>query len=454
MTAHAHSLRSSSMAPGRSRRLLLALVLIGLVAVAIRGFAIMAWSGEVELAGDQKIYHDKANSLADFVGFTLEHPAGERITTANHPPLHATILGAASVLGADGELAHRLIGALLGGLTAVVAGLAAWRISEVGLRAAGGKWASCPIVAGIAAAFAVAVAPTLWINDSMVLSESTFALMIAVVILSAAELVARPSLMRTAILAAAVGLSALTRAEALTLAPLLLIPLVLLTMPPGRRLKGSVVGVLVVAVMCAPWLGRNLTSFERPVLMSSGTGFVLEIANCDETYYGDRLGYWSVECDRTPWEMGDESTTEEVKRSTGVSYMRDNAGRLPVVVGARVGRMWDLWRPEESVWLNSFYERRGDASSRAAMYVWWGMLAVGGAGAWSLRRRPVLLLPFAALGISTSLAAAVSFGITRYRTGLEVAMAVLAGIAVGAAWGWYFARRDRGVEESEPAEAT
>lgn len=431
----------------RVSRFVLAVCLIGVAAVGIRVVAIGVWAQDLGLEGDQRIYHHQANDLADFVGYTYRHPAGERITTAIHPPLHTSLLGVASLAGASSEASHRGVGAVLGGLTAIVAGLGARRFALLALlgRAAGD-------VAGLVAAAAVAVAPTLWINDSGVLSESTYALTVALVLLAAGEVLARPSRLTAAALGGAVALAALTRAEAMALALLLVVPLLAIVGPralAGRRrprLATVGIGLLAFAVVVAPWLARNATSFERPVAMSSGAGFVLEIANCDETYYGERLGYWAVECDRTPWQAGDETATEAAKRSTGLAYARDNAGRLPVVVSARIARMWDLWRPEESVWLNDYFERRGEASSRWAIYTWWALLAGAVGGAWSLRRRPALLVPFAAVAASTTAAAAVSFGITRYRTGLEVAAALLAAVAVAALWSRWRTTR-------EPADA-
>jgi hypothetical protein len=433
------------------RRFRVALVVLALGAVALRLLVIGLWAGEQPVEGDQAFYHHQAQDLADWVGFTYRHPAGERITTAAHPPLHTSLLGVASLLGADSVGAHRLVGAVLGGVTALLAGLCGRRLCGASLpvgrggRARGGLSASASRRAGLVAAAAVAVAPTLWINDTGILSESSYAAAIALVLFAAVDVLARPTLVGLAALGAAVGLATLTRAEALTLVALLVVPVAFVvagrlgTAGP-RRLVPVMLALVAVGVVTGPWFARNLVSFERPVLTSSGPGWVLEIANCDATYYGDRLGYWDVSCDRTPWQAGDETATEVVKREVGLTYATDNASRLPVVVAARVARMWDLWRPAESVRFNEFYERRGGATSAAALGVWWVLLAGALVGAYQLRRRALLLWPFAAVAISTTFAAAASFGITRYRTGLEVAAAVLASVAVAA---WFDARARR-----------
>jgi len=412
---------------------LLALASLGLL---VRLRAITAWSTDLVLAGDQEFYHRQGIDLARWMGFTYRHPSGELITTAVHPPLHSSWLGVVSAVGLDSPDAHRVAGAVLGAATVLTLGLA-------GLRLAG------PMAALVAAGL-VAVAPTLWINDALVQSESMYAFAVALVLLATGEFLARPDRWRSLALGAAIGLAALARAEALALVVLALVPLVLLCRDPGTgarvdradRLRLGALGLVGVALVAGPWFVRNLTAFDRPALASTGTGFVLEIANCDRTYTGDRLGYWAPECDRTPWQAGDETATEVAKRATAVDYISANRDRLPVVVAARVGRMWDVWRIDESVFFNDFYEQRGRASSLWAMRVWWLLLALAVPGAWALRRRGATLIVPLALASATTLAAASSFGITRYRTGLEVAVALVAGVGI-AAWAQAVADRRR-----------
>jgi len=444
-----------SAAEGRFRWALLG---VALAAIVLRVAVIGLWSSDLGLAGDQEFYHHQANDLAEGVGYTYRHPVGERITTAAHPPLHPSLLGAASLVGASSPTSHRLVGTLLGAAAVVIAGLAARRMAGccLGDGAARG--------AGLAAAAVVAVAPTLWINDSQVLSESSYSVAIALVLLAGADLIRSPRPLGAVALGVAVGLAVLARAEALVLVGILVVPLAWVVGrragsaadPPGERwwrrpaVLFPTLGILAAGVVMAPWVVRNLTSFESPVVTSSGPGWVIEIANCDETYYGDRLGYWAVECDRTPWEPGDETATEQVKRAAGLRYAADNASRLPVVVAARVARMFDVWRPGESVAFNDFYERRGRVPSMAAIGVWWGMLGAGAAGVWALRRRLLLVWPVAAVAASTTFAAAASFGITRYRSGLEVAMAVLAGIGLAFLAAHVAARRTATTGHSDP----
>ena len=45
-------------------------------------------------------------------------------------------------------------------------------------------------------------------------------------------------------------------------------------------------------------------------------------------------------------------------RSLGLRYARDHAGRLPVVLGARLGRSFELFRPRQNAHMEAFYEGR------------------------------------------------------------------------------------------------
>lgn len=411
----------------------LQLVFLALGALGVRAAAIGSWSRRLPLEGDQAFYHSQADDLAAWLGFTYRHPVGEHVTTAVHPPLHSALLGLATLVGLDSPGWHRVVGSMLGAATVITVGLVADRVAG-------------PRAAVIAAALA-AVLPTLWINDALVLSESSYAFTVALVLLASIELLAHPTSARAAALGGAVALATLARAEAALLVAVLAAPLVAglrdgvgARLPTGRRrvLAGWVVlGGLVVG---GPWVARNLTAFERPVVVSSGAGFVLEIASCDATFSGDLLGYWSSTCDG-PWAAGDETATEAAKRSRALGYLSSHRSQLPRVAVARVARMWDVWRPGQSVELNAFFERRGRASSWWAIRMWWVVLACSIGGALALRRRPSVVLPFAAIAVTTTAAAALSFGITRYRTGLEVAATVLAAVGIDAAWRLVRARR-------------
>jgi hypothetical protein len=59
----------------------------------------------------------------------------------------------------------------------------------------------------------------------------------------------------------------------------------------------------------------------------------------------------------------------------------------------------------------------------------------------AMRRRKLTLVPIAALAIIVTLAAATTFGITRYRAPFEVALVLLAAIGIDAVWSAWRSRR-------------
>jgi hypothetical protein len=347
-----------------------------------------------------------------------------------------------------------LASTLLGTAAVVVVGLVARRIA--GDRAA------------VLAAVLAAVWANLWILDAMMLSESMYTLTIALVLLASYRFRDDPTTLSAVGLGGAVALATLARAEAAFLFVFLIVPLVLALrhqtwrVRVGRLVAAAVAGIVVLA----PWVARNAVTFSsHPLTVSNGSGFVVEIANCDQTYglapptdaagvptgedIDKYLGYWQAACDRTPWPAGDETVVEAAKRQTGLDYVRAHERRLPLVVAARVGRMWEVWRPWQSYEFNWFFENRGKLPSLAGMALYYPVLLLGLGALVVLWRRRVTVIPFVAIFAMTTLTAAVSFGITRYRVGADVALCVLAGVALDA-----IVRFDRARVEANRARAT
>ena len=114
------------------------------------------------------------------------------------------------------------------------------------------------------------------------MSESAYELAIALTILAALRLLDAPSRLRAAVLGAAIGLSALARAEALLLVLLLGLPLAL-RLERERLLAFALVCAGAAAVVL-PWSARNLAAFDGVVLVSTNDGSVTPGANCASAY--------------------------------------------------------------------------------------------------------------------------------------------------------------------------
>ena len=192
----------------------------------------------------------------------------------------------------------------------------------------------------------------------------------------------RPSLGLAAGVGALVALAALTRGEALLLVPLLLLPLAfrgghgVARAPHARRGGAWARSCLVLA----PWTIRNLTVFEQPVLISTNGNAVFVGSNCDAVYHGEFIGLWNFDCyGKAPG--GDESEQAAEYRDRGFDYARDHAGRVPLVMGVRFLRVWDLYRPRQQA-SYEVLEGRSETASRIglAMYYPLLLLAVGRRG--------------------------------------------------------------------------
>lgn len=405
------------------RRFARRLAIVTAVALAVRVASVERWYRELPLGfTDNFFYSVQADLLADGKGYADPfhwERTGQLIASADHPPLYSTYLAVFSFLGLDGATYHRLASSLLGAATVVVVGLVARRL-------AGDR-------AGLLAAAIAAIYPPLWIVDGTLVAESPYALMIGLTVLAALRLADRPRWRAAAVLGGVIGLAALTRSEGVTLLALLVVPL-LLVRPIAWHRRAGLLAVTVVATMLviAPWFVRNLSRFEEPVPLAYGAGYVLKIGNCDPTYSGTMFGYWDISCAYAGSLLPDKSVAEQKARAQAIDYISANRGRLPAVMAARVGRIWHLYRVEQGISFDVFFERRGRLPSELAVRAFYGAAVLAAAGAWALRRQRAALVVLGSLFVSATVSAALAFGITRYRIPADVGLAILAGVGLDA----------------------
>ncbi len=446
------------------RRFFVGLGAITLAALAWRIFYDVYNIGRLVLNGDAAYYHWQANDIAHgrwFVDPGQYRFFGRITPSAGHPPAYILYLAGVSKVIGTSETTHRIASTLLGAGAVFVIGLIARRLFL-------DDWAGW-LAAILAGAYA-----HLWINDEMLMSESMYVLTTAVAVWTVYRFWDAPSVRRAVVMGLGVGLAALSRAEAVTLVPLLVVPCALLRRerPWKERLRLAAVATAATAVLLAPWVGYNLTRFEHPVAMSNGIGSVLMAANCDHsvpagqvdagkyngTYHGRFAGYWSIFCaegldakiDRffppararvLKQELGvipgtdmaffgDESTHEVAWRAVGLKEIRRHASLMPKIVAIRVLRMWDLYATRDNIQLNGLLEGRGVWQSRLATIEYFPLLALSIFALVVLRRRRQLTLPFYALAATITVTAATTFGITRYRAPVDAMLPVLAGGAI------------------------
>ena len=407
---------------------------ITLVGFLIRVLNVLWWRPTTDtpgyhgyrLWGDAFYYHWQANALAHgawFVDPYRWYLDGTQLPSAGHPPLFTSYLALWSAIGLDGVTAHRLASGMLGTASIVVIGLLARRI------------AGNP--AGLVAAGIAAVYPQMWINDGMVLSETMAIFMTAVALTAAYAFWQRPSTRNAALLGLACGITALSRTELMLLFPLVVIPLALMVRDAdwGRRIRLAVVACLMGVVAVGPWVIFNYTRFEETTTMTTGTGSALSAASCNEVFYGSLIGYYA-NCFQGPWPSAklDESQRDLVPRHAAIEYTKDHIKRLPLAVAARVGRLWGLFKPGQTTAFDWWIEGRGRAPTWIGLFFYYALLPFAAVGLVALRRRRVPILPLVAIAVVATFAAAITFGVTRYRAPAEVAIVVAAGVGIDAAW--------------------
>lgn len=389
--------------------------LISVVGLVVRIIAVET-AGR-NLVGDGVLFHTQANLIADGLGFIDPALFGFRFIarpSAAHPPLFPLALSGVSWLGHTTVLAHARTCAVLSAAAVPFIGLTAGEVA--GTRA--GLWA----------ASLAAVYPNLWANDAWVMSESLYVTTVALALWMLVRLGKRPTAGRSIAAGVAIAIAALTRAEAILLLPIAVVPLLLgrRTIHPLRRVALITAATAAALVVTAPWVARNVHTFDEPVFLATNNDTVIAGANCRDAYYGRAIGSWEFECLSGPErETDDESVRGARLRAHGIRYAQAHLERVPLVVAARVGRAWDVYRPFQGI-----ADVRSGWTQRFAVLSFWALLPVATLGALELRRRKVPLSPFLAQPVLITLTAALGYGLWRLRLPLDVAVIALAGVAL------------------------
>jgi 4-amino-4-deoxy-L-arabinose transferase-like glycosyltransferase len=447
---------------------------VALASIALFGLAIRlvyTFAAPVTLiSGDGGAFHIGANLLAEGKGFldpgAYAYSRGMlRWPGAEHPPAWTVVLAIPSVFGFTTPTDHQVFASLLGTASIIVMGLA-------GRGLAGPR-------AGLAAAALGALYPGFWLYERQMLSETLAILEVALVILLALRYRAQPTWPRALAVGVVCGALALTRAEMVLFTVLLLVPLMLFAHASWRQRIGSLaVAGSAAAIVVAPWIGYNYHRFDHHLLISTQGGRTLAASNCDAAYYGPLLGYKSLTdpaCIRRsqvadadasqaggalPGSASDTLRQDKELRRLATQYIRSHRGRLPVVLAAREGRTWGIFRPFQQLRLDLI---EGDIRFLWAEYFFYlAMLPAAVAGAVILYRRRAPLWPLLAPILTVAITVATTFGSTRYRAPADVSIALLAAVTIGAVLDTALTPRRRAVPRAsdtevrvpQPAEAT
>jgi 4-amino-4-deoxy-L-arabinose transferase-like glycosyltransferase len=372
---------------------------------------------------DALYYELQATRIADGFGYTDPLRAINVNTralppgpAADHPPMTVLTLVPVAWIFRSG-FAMRIQMALLGTATVVLLGLLGRKIGgdSVGL-----------VAAGIAAIY-----PELWVNDGLIMSETVCALFVTLALFATYHFLDRPRWPRAAVVGILCGLAALSRAELLLLAPLLAGWLVLSRRLDSTRTRASAAAVLIIAtlVTMAPWFVYNQTRFKNTVVISTNDGIAMLGSNCDETYRGSSIGLTDLNLCMPPIPPGDQSQVSRVYLNQALRYIRHHKARFPVVVAARIGRDFSVFRPQDMVDFNAG-EGRKKWITVAGLVFYYPLVLLAVAGVVLLRRRGKLWWPLVAPAFVVVGSAFASYGQTRFRISAEPSIVVLSATAL------------------------
>ncbi|MDQ1510949.1 MAG: hypothetical protein QOG50_2793 [Actinomycetota bacterium] len=379
------------------------------------------------VGGDGRYYHAIASVLADGKGFIAPKPYlvhGQILDFAPHPPAWPLTLAGAALVGLRSSYEQQLVACMIGTATIVLVAFAGRRIAGE--------------TAGLIAAVFAALYPNFWLYERELMSETLTLFGAALTVLLAYRFRDRPSRGNAIALGFAVGFLAMSHAEQLMLVALLLVPLILLARgePLRRRAGWAALAVTAVVVTILPWAAYNSARFHSPVLLGTELGITVAVTNCQYTYAGSDFGFQTSKCGAVARATGRITGVDLYTRDTqylhvGLDYARQHLSRLPVVIAAREGRLWSVFRVRNQMHLDGL-RHTSPRIIKAGYFAYWALVPAAVLGGVVLRRRRVTVLPFVALVVTVSIGTALTYGFTRFRASAEVAIVLLAAVAVDA----------------------
>ena len=403
----------------RLHRWLIVAILIGL---AIR-IPLLIKAQDDGVPGDQLQYSAQAHTNAN--GRWYEQPFVAGDPAAEHPPLTSAVLTPPTWVFRHGNfvLAQRLTILTFGILNIVLLCMLGRRYSHP---------------AGSAAALLAAIDVHLFLGDVLVFSETFLVTLMTLFLLillprPGAEHARETSRRQLGVAGLLMGLLLLTRAELLVMVPL--VSLLLWWYGPSRRstkaLFTATIPALVALLVVAPWVAWNMSRFDATTTLSTNDGFTFLGTNCPDTYFGDNIGGYSINCALSVLGTADQdaSVVSAARRRAAQTYAREHLGRIPLVVGARFLRQWELgWIGRTAA--DSPGEGRSEPLVLLGTFQWWIYAALAVIGIKRVSQRTLMLLMIAPIVVTIS--GIVVIAQWRVRAAAEPMIVLLAALGIGA----------------------
>lgn len=370
---------------------------ITIIAFLFRFWYVKSFKWNQQINGDYLIYHAYAANIAS-LHWPVNPFTGE--PSALHPPLWPIILAIGDLLGLNTANEQVMINVVLGALVVCLIGFLVDLVA--------GKAAA--ILAMVLGAFY----PGLLVFDGQGLSEPTAQVCIVLSIYFAYKYLAKSNYLNLGLTSVFIAFIALAHPEQL-LVYVFLIPYIVFVRVKKFRRKIFMVAIaaLVGTATLAPWAIRNMLVFPKFEVISTQLGVTLANANCFVVYHPPEMGYWNINCYSGILLPTNESESDALLRGYAFSYMRSHLSELPLVMAARLGRIWDFYEPFEQAHFNTV-EGWMLSANFAFLWSFWAMLPFVFLGVVALRKTKNRSFPLIVPLIVVSITAMAISGQQRY----------------------------------------
>ena len=143
-----------------------------------------------------------------------------------------------------------------------------------------------------------------------------------------------------------------------------------------------------------PWVAFNLARFDKPVFLSTGIGNTLAARQLRPDLLRQATSATTRSASPGPYPPRSTSRcSDTAPRKYAIDYIEDHKSRLPLVVAARVGRLWGVFKPGQTTALDWWIEGRGRVPSWIALFFYYAMIPFAVLGLVRMWRRKITILP-------------------------------------------------------------